>query len=507
MKARSKIDGLVLGAGFLALLAIWTEFAREFFASVAVLLTVCVLVLLRRSLSQTRVSTSVAAERANAGLEASAGVDARVDTERTEREQAVERQLERLNALETRLTGLVAAAEERVETRLTGLVAAAEERVEKVQRSVDAAGRRNERLGDEVRSARSFTSAATRVVRQEIDELRERLGPVAAEAPIPAITESAPVLSVAIPGYNRPQELHACLQSIVDQIVTLARTDVEIWVTDDQSTDRRAVAVARDFADRHPWVGFIQNRENIGLERNLLAACEPCAGEYLWIVGNDDLIEPGGVAEVLDALAAGPDVLLVAKRRIDRTGSHDVATSGSFPTDIDPGEERWYPTLSHLAACVGLISGLGFISTLVFRRAPFLAVDPDTYLDLSFYPQLGCLLEAFAGHSTLARNATVVVHRTQTNEEKEAEAIGRREEVFMRGDAERNARYFGVSFAALLQRVIDRSPLSADDVAAWPERLFRQDSLVEWLRANAERLDVAHPHDVAVDGRRLLDGE
>ncbi|MDG1409942.1 MAG: glycosyltransferase [Acidimicrobiales bacterium] len=357
-------------------------------------------------------------------------------------------------------------------------------------------------------NAVAFARESVGVARSELLDLAGRSGAQGAWTTIEAEVD-APFLSIAIPGFNRPDELRACLQSIVDEVERSSTSRTEVWITDDRSTVEAACSVGSEFASRYPYIGFQQNPENVGLERNLLTACLPCRGEYVLILGNDDRLHKGGLAAILSSAHSGIwDVLVFDKVRVDRGGTRVLdRVAGSSPADIEPGEHRSYAGLLEFARETGLLSGFGFISAVVFRRTPFMAIDQSPYLGLTMYPQIGVLLEAHLRSSVCYHHVPIVLHRTTTRSEKAGEAVGRPEESFMMGGKERDARWFGITLAALLQRVIDQSSFKALELQDIPELLFDQPSLVGYLRRNralADQQGLDFATDVREDAERLF---
>src|SRR5690606_29705270 len=80
---------------------------------------------------------------------------------------------------------------------------------------------------------------------------------------------------------------------------------VEIVVSDNASEDHTGSTVR---ASGLPVI-YHRNPTNIGFSANLLhVTARLASAEYVWVVGDDDLILPGGVARVLDSIARAPDV-------------------------------------------------------------------------------------------------------------------------------------------------------------------------------------------------------
>lgn len=359
--------------------------------------------------------------------------------------------------------------------------------------------------------AHDTTRAALAATRALSDKLAVRArGALVEDRRLQAVATTdveSPLLSIAIPSFNRPGALAELLASIVREVSTCPPGLVEVCITDDASPDPEVVEIALAFAEQHRFASLRLHPSNVGIERNVIAAGEPCRGEYLLLVGNDDLLTPGALTTILDDLrnTAAP-LLLYAKRRINLDGSPRTDIAGSIPIELPAGEAHVFESCIDAARQQGLLSTFGFIGPIVRRRHPFLAIDPSPYLDLTMYSQVCVTIEAFAREAVFYRNAATIIHRTPTMPQKHAESLGRREEEFMRGGSARQARYFGTSLAAALQRLIDRGALEHETVATLPERLMTNLSLVDWIAYNRSidpAMDERLGADVVADADRF----
>ena len=127
-----------------------------------------------------------------------------------------------------------------------------------------------------------------------------------------------PLLTVAIPAYNRPDELRALLASICAQDFA----DAEILVVEDHSPRREEIrAVVESAARAHPMraVRFFSNETNLGYDRNLRRVLELSQGQFTLFMGDDDLLRPGALSRVARALSEHPNlgVILRAYEMID----------------------------------------------------------------------------------------------------------------------------------------------------------------------------------------------
>ncbi|HEY6628589.1 MAG TPA: glycosyltransferase [Acidimicrobiia bacterium] len=296
---------------------------------------------------------------------------------------------------------------------------------------------------------------------------------------------ASPLLSIAIPSFNRPRALAELLTSIANEVAACPEGLVELCITDDASPDPETLEVALAFVEEHTFASLRIQPSNVGLERNVMAAAEPCRGEYLMVVGNDDLLERGALGTILDDInGTDAPVLLYGKRRINLDGSPRADVAGSIPIELAPGEAHLFPTLVEAAGEQGLLSTFGFAGPIVVKREPFIAVDPSPYLELTLYARACVLIEAFAGSQVFYRNTTTIVHRTQSPVEKHAESLGRMEEEFMSGGRTRLSRYFGTTLAAAMQRLIDRGVIDPHTIALMPERMMSNRLFVDWIANN-----------------------
>lgn len=108
-----------------------------------------------------------------------------------------------------------------------------------------------------------------------------------------------PLLSILIPTYNRAHYLRLSLYNWLDQINT-AKEPVELIVSDNASTDNTREVVE----EAHCLGSFKYNRNsvNLGFEKNAQKLLNIARGEFVWILGDDDIPLQGAVDRVLDVI-------------------------------------------------------------------------------------------------------------------------------------------------------------------------------------------------------------
>jgi abequosyltransferase len=108
-----------------------------------------------------------------------------------------------------------------------------------------------------------------------------------------------PLLTIAIPTYNRSASLSLLLDALAPQLAHEPR--VELIISDNASTDETPQIVA-SWRERGLLCRSRRNESNIGADANFIECYEMAGGEYVWIVGDDDIILPGALPEVLNWL-------------------------------------------------------------------------------------------------------------------------------------------------------------------------------------------------------------
>jgi glycosyltransferase involved in cell wall biosynthesis len=305
---------------------------------------------------------------------------------------------------------------------------------------------------------------------------------------------SKPLLSIAIPAYDRPRELEFSLRRFIQQIAGKYENEVEIVVSDDCSPDD-SLAPVRRLAERHGFIRYRRYPENIGLERNLIACAEGCTGEFLWLFGDDDYLETDDAFDkVMNLLKAGQYDFYVFNRTRRSFDLSELLTDNWM--ELDPGHSYPYPGLREFCLAHGLISVIGFISVNIFRRAPFQGADATRYFG-TMYPQLGAMVAAFHDRPVLLTGEPLICHRTQTREEKIRAFSHKRTEADFMTDAERrNSRYFSHPFVSMVSDLVARKAFTAADITQIPENTVTRGWLVDFL-IRAVRLN--HELDVTQD--------
>lgn len=111
------------------------------------------------------------------------------------------------------------------------------------------------------------------------------------------------LLSICIPTYNRSYYLKDLLGSIASEIENKSELiyKFRIYLFDNSSTDSTQ-EICNRYSQLYGNLIYYKNDRNIGGDNNIFKCCNAGLGKYRWVVGDDDLIAPGGLAQIIKIL-------------------------------------------------------------------------------------------------------------------------------------------------------------------------------------------------------------
>lgn len=197
-------------------------------------------------------------------------------------------------------------------------------------------------------------------------------------------------LSICIATLNRADVIGETLACLLPQL----GPETELLVLDGASKDRTSEVVAA-YAAMNPSVRYVRKDKASGIDRDFDQAVELAAGDYCWLLSDDDLPRPGAVAAVLEAMRTEPSLILVNAET--RTSDFsEVLVARMLPItenkEYEPGE------MERLLVDTG--SYLTFIGCVVIRRQLWLKRDRATYYG-SLFVHVGVIFQAPLPHAVI----------------------------------------------------------------------------------------------------------
>lgn len=194
---------------------------------------------------------------------------------------------------------------------------------------------------------------------------------------------AAPRLSICIATLNRA----AFIQETLDTILPQLTTETELVVLDGASSDGTQAILERACTVSQRVI-YRREATNCGVDQDYDKAVAHASGDYCWLMTDDDLLVPGAIERVLQALHDDPD-LVVANACIEDKMLSVVLKAAQIPLD---GDREFPPGASEdLFRLAG--SYLSFIGGVVVRRKCWLARERERYFG-SLFIHFGVLFQA-----------------------------------------------------------------------------------------------------------------
>lgn len=116
--------------------------------------------------------------------------------------------------------------------------------------------------------------------------------------------KTRPILTIAIPTYNRTYFLEKCLENIYSQIGNDSR--FEVLICDNDSSDNTA-EIVNIYIRKYTNLVYVKNESNIGASKNIQKVLELATGEYIHLQGDDDYVSEGVYYEAFNMISNNGD--------------------------------------------------------------------------------------------------------------------------------------------------------------------------------------------------------
>lgn len=153
-------------------------------------------------------------------------------------------------------------------------------------------------------------------------------------------SSSSTLLTVAIPTFKRSQCLSVLLTSILQQWSDRFTGRIEVLILDNSSPDDTP-EVVQPFLAQCSGLRYMRNETNIGADNNFVKAFWEAKGEYLWVLGDDELLFDGALEWVFQCclretfgaayLYSVPDILERVHGLLGRRVPGDVSVKEFAP--------------------------------------------------------------------------------------------------------------------------------------------------------------------------------
>jgi glycosyltransferase involved in cell wall biosynthesis len=179
-----------------------------------------------------------------------------------------------------------------------------------------------------------------------------------------------PLVSVAMPTFNRPEYLRRALEGVVAQ----SHSNLEILVGDNGNS-----SITREIVEsfNDPRITYIGREKNLGMALNVISLFRQGRGQYFCVLADDDFWGQDFIAKLVGVLEQHPSVGMAFSdyHVVDR--HNDVQVDATEAATREWGRDQLEPGLHVPAFDVGLTKRNISLVASVFRRQ---SVNLDNFL-------------------------------------------------------------------------------------------------------------------------------
>lgn len=192
--------------------------------------------------------------------------------------------------------------------------------------------------------------------------------------------KATPLLTLGVPTFNRSRYLEKCLHALCSQAGNDSR--IEIFVSDNASVDETPSIVAA-YQKKYGNVRYVRQETNIGGAANFEYLRSHAKGKFVMVLGDDDYLQQGVVANLFQVMEKNPDLALIAVR----------SNTDAYHSVCDEGLNAYVKLLSFMST---------YITAVVFRTEYLKQVHLSSRWDGSRLDQVAVQLELLCGHPSFA---------------------------------------------------------------------------------------------------------
>ena len=108
-------------------------------------------------------------------------------------------------------------------------------------------------------------------------------------------------ISICIPTYNRPDNLINCLNSLSLQ----TNKNFEVCISDNGS-NQDMEKIIEPYKNKLK-IKYSKNEENLGAALNFLKVASMSESDFIWFLGDDDLLIPTAIEEIIKLIDLNPE--------------------------------------------------------------------------------------------------------------------------------------------------------------------------------------------------------
>jgi len=188
-------------------------------------------------------------------------------------------------------------------------------------------------------------------------------------------------LAICIPAYNRIGCLLALLKTIVDQVDSSNKNNIQVCISDDCSPNNLEIPIKTFMKEYDVEYIYWRNETNLGADENFLKCVEISDACYCWLLGDDDGIPNGKIDLILQYIKNYPQINVffgnryICNRKLQiRLKEGWTKNKKDFCVDFANKENiiEYFDQLNSTTC-------LGYLSTLIIRKESWDQIKKNEY--------------------------------------------------------------------------------------------------------------------------------
>ena len=217
--------------------------------------------------------------------------------------------------------------------------------------------------------------------------------------------------SVLIPTYNTEKIIGTTIRSILNQTFR----DFELIIGDNASTDNTEKVVKR-FKDKR--IKYFKNKKNLGYPGNLEACRKHATGEFIYLMGSDDILASSALEKTLNAFNMNEDIGIVT-RPYFWFENENIDKAVRVVEPLDKNNDRIIGIFDDQKTFSKVFESVGQLSGLAYRRK---WVDVPVYKDV-FTAHIHPFLSVFKKHKCVFLKDQILAVRIMSSVTRTVSAI------------------------------------------------------------------------------------
>ncbi len=215
-----------------------------------------------------------------------------------------------------------------------------------------------------------------------------------------------PLLTIAIPTYNRANYLSLTINQFFKSKSLINTGIIELIISDDSSPDNTSQIIKKAINDGLN-IKYVVNRKNLGSDGNIASCINMAKGEYVLILGDDDLLLDGSVEWIIGKIKKNIYGVICFQ-------AYGYESNYLIEQPKNLGKLKAYSDVGDFLSAIGPLAT--FTSTCIFNKKILGKIDANKYVG-SWFPHLPFIIMASSvGRSNLYFSKFLVAAKRNNSE-------------------------------------------------------------------------------------------